>query len=647
MIDSPVPNDDRESAGATTVVVFVQGDERRYVATVHDLLRPRGSDVVVAARDEAVLAEFAELPVETIVAADARDAIDTVWSKRRTHIFAVTDAALVPADAIERAERILADDLRRATVSFFSNDAGPLSFPSNQPTPAAPPGFDHDSLTRRLRELEPVTEPCPVPYAAGAAVMLSDVALTAVGGLDAPPPGVEIGGVLADFSMRCRERGFVDLLDPETFVFRPPTPGHPLRTTWMSVGDREWLVRRHPQLLPAFEAEAASRETPVALATRSARVKAFGLRVLVDDATLGPFETGAQITTLAIIDALAKLDEVQVVGVALGSHMPAYARNVLGQPKIDVNLRVGGYAAFADYDVLHRTAQPDKDFDVDVARGPASRVVISILDLIAYHAASYHATAGEWLQYRGVLRETSRRADGITTISEDVAATLQRERLPVEHDRVFPVLYGTEHLSGHEPAAFPHELAENGRLAAEFMVCVGTDYAHKNRDLAIAVHHELARRGRAMTLILAGPSVPFGGSRNSERQQLRDDGDVVFLPAVTSRERNWLFRHASVVLYPTSAEGFGLVPFEAARFGSPTVTVGFGPLLETSAEVPVVATSWDPRELADCVERLTADPVLRREQVSATLRAADRYSWRRTAEEFVRMYRALLARPAR
>ena len=373
MTDAPAPNDDRETAGATTVVVYVHGDERRYVATVHDLLRPRGRDVVVAARDEAALAEFAELPVETIVAADAREAIDTVWSKRRTHIFAVTDAALVPADAIERAERILADDLRRATVSFFSNDAGPLSFPSNQPTPAAPPGFDHDSLTRRFRELDPVTEPCPVPYAAGAAVLLSDVALTAVGGLDAPPPGVEIGGVLADFSMRCRERGFVDLLDPETFVFRPPTPGDPLRTTWMSVGDREWLVRRHPQLLPAFEAEAASRETPLALATRSARVKAFGLRVLVDDATLGPFETGAQITTLAIIDALAKLDEVQVVGVALGSHMPAYARNVLGQPKIDVNLRVGGYAAFADYDVLHRTAQPDKDFDVDVARPGVAR----------------------------------------------------------------------------------------------------------------------------------------------------------------------------------------------------------------------------------------------------------------------------------
>ena len=148
--------------------------------------------------------------------------------------------------------------------------------------------------------------------------------------------------------------------------------------------------------------------------------------------------------------------------------------------------------------------------------------------------------------------------------------------------------------------------------------------------------------------MLAGPSVPYGGTRNAERQLVagHDDG-VLFLPNVSSRERNWLFRHAAAVLYPTSAEGFGLVPFEAARFGSPSVTVGFGPLLETSPEVPVVASSWEPSEIADCVERLMDDPALRRQQVSATLSAADRYSWRRTADEFVSMYRALLARPTR
>ena len=83
------------------------------------------------------------------------------------------------------------------------------------------------------------------------------------------------------------------------------------------------------------------------------------------------------------------------------------------------------------------------------------------------------------------------------------------------------------------------------------------------------------------------------------------------------------------------------------KFGAPTVTVAFGPLLETSHDVPVVAPSWNARDFADCAERLIRDPDLRRAQVNATLAAADRYSWDRTADEFTRMYRQLLSRSKR
>src|SRR5207342_2846979 len=101
----------------------------------------------------------------------------------------------------------------------------------------------------------------------------------------------------------------------------------------------------------------------------------------------------------------------------------------------------------------------------------------------------------------------------------------------------------------------------------EFLLCLGTDYLHKNRDVARAVHRTLRDRGRDVTLALAGASVPHGSSSAAERRVLDDSppdaDDVLVLPSVTSVERNWLLRHAAVVLYPTAAEGFGLVPFEA------------------------------------------------------------------------------------
>ena len=71
------------------------------------------------------------------------------------------------------------------------------------------------------------------------------------------------------------------------------------------------------------------------------------------------------------------------------------------------------------------------------------------------------------------------------------------------------------------------------------------------------------------------------------------------IPDVSSAERNWLLKHAELVLYPTSAEGFGLVPHEAAAFGTPTVMVPFGPLGERLPDLPVAPQDWETKTLAD------------------------------------------------
>ncbi len=124
--------------------------------------------------------------------------------------------------------------------------------------------------------------------------------------------------------------------------------------------------------------------------------------------------------------------------------------------------------------------------------------------------------------------------------------------------------------------------SRRGFAEGQFILCLGTDYAHKNRDLALAVLVQLRQRGHAHALVLAGPTVPYGSSRLSEanlRLHNRDtlESDVFVLPDLPSSERNWLMRHADLVLYPSSAEGFGLVPYEAARFGTPTLFTRFWP----------------------------------------------------------------------
>ncbi len=130
------------------------------------------------------------------------------------------------------------------------------------------------------------------------------------------------------------------------------------------------------------------------------------------------------------------------------------------------------------------------------------------------------------------------------------------------------------------------------------------------------------------------------GGKNADR-------DVFVLPEVPSAERNWLFKHASAVLYPSSAEGFGLVPYEAARFGTPTVFVGFGPLRELAPDIPVTAADWSTASLADALERLLTDRELSKSQVEACLAAGSAYTWSATAQQLTNLYFRVLSMPAR
>jgi glycosyltransferase involved in cell wall biosynthesis len=150
--------------------------------------------------------------------------------------------------------------------------------------------------------------------------------------------------------------------------------------------------------------------------------------------------------------------------------------------------------------------------------------------------------------------------------------------------------------------------------------------------------------------VLVGPSIPVGSSRALEAAARaaagpEAGGAVVALADVRAEERNWLLRHASLVLYPTSAEGFGFIPYEAARFGTPTVLVPVGPLETVASGLPVVADDWSAAALADAAERLLADPDLADAEVRSALASAGTQTWDATAARLVDVYRSVLAMP--
>lgn len=560
-------------------------------------------------------------------------------------VLVVTSPVSAPASLLERANLWMRDDPRVASVSFLSNAAGYLSFPyRNTANFHSISGYDESSLTRRLRDTAPDSGPVPIAVPAGSAILFNRMVMAAVGGLD-PAFDDQTKDSLAEYALRCSRRGFQHLLDASSFVTAQWTEDGSAVEPGDDPTARHRLYVQDSSFPALYDAQKESLRSPLAIALDSSRCKVDGLRVLIDGSCLGPMEMGTQVQTLALIEALAKRADVKTVVVGLPpGGIPGYARKLMSMPKVKFCASEG--LAFPDaepVDILHRPFQPDGRIPWERWRGLSKRVVVTVQDLIAYRVGIYHANGGAWLGYRQNMFDAVSNADAVIAISEDTARSICEEKLNISSDRVFVVKNGSDHLHADSAAeATPMGLVERGMAATPYLLVLGATYAHKNRDLAIKVWQALRERGHRLALVMAGAIVAKGSSKVEEAMARRAGDDLlVVMPDVSSEEKNWLLRHAAMVLYPTSAEGFGLVPFEAARMGTPTVHVNFGPLREL-IDSPDMPKDWSIQSLADYAERVLVDPASGRKMIQTVLNNAGNLTWEVTASGLVDAYRAVL-----
>jgi Family 4 Glycosyltransferase in conflict systems len=101
------------------------------------------------------------------------------------------------------------------------------------------------------------------------------------------------------------------------------------------------------------------------------------------------------------------------------------------------------------------------------------------------------------------------------------------------------------------------------------------------------------------------------------------------------------------VLYPTTYEGFGLMPFEAAAHDRPCLFASHTALAETLPQELAALVPWDAQASAARAQRLLGDPEATAEQVRRIRQAGRRFTWKSTGEALADTYLNAAASPAR
>ncbi|MGI8557501.1 MAG: glycosyltransferase family 4 protein [Solirubrobacteraceae bacterium] len=317
--------------------------------------------------------------------------------------------------------------------------------------------------------------------------------------------------------------------------------------------------------------------------------------------------------------------------------VPVFARNRLEWVRGEQQL-LPGLARRTGVDVLHSLA----------STAPAAgrfRRVVTIHDL-HYRVVPDAHFGVRGLGMRVLVPLAARRSHRIIATSQSTAADIGRY-LRVPASRVDVISQGVGASPTGEPEPEASLRARHALGDRSVALSVSAKRPHKNLLRLLEALAAIPEQSRPV-LVIPGYATPHEQELRGRARALGIEGDVRFPGWVSAAELEGLYALASVFVFPSLHEGFGLPVLEAMRRGVPVACSDRSSLPEVAGDAALLFDPEDPRAITAAVERLLRDPADAQRLRAAGREQAARFTWAATARATVASYeRALDSRRVR
>ncbi|MBC5792914.1 MAG: glycosyltransferase family 4 protein [Nanohaloarchaea archaeon] len=219
---------------------------------------------------------------------------------------------------------------------------------------------------------------------------------------------------------------------------------------------------------------------------------------------------------------------------------------------------------------------------------------------------------------RFYVRNIERKADKIIAISEFTRDQLI-ENTDITDERIEVIYQGVDLETFCPKEGSPFEF--------DYFLHVGSEIDRKNIEGLIEIFSDI-KEEKDVKLVRVG-------NQKEETKNLIEskdlEDDVIYVDNITTEKLVKIYSGAEKLLFPSEAEGFGRPMIESLACGTPVVAFDRSPMNEVLPEEMLVDWNDQERFVEKALESSDTD----------CRSIADNYSWERTAEETVEVYRQL------
>lgn len=261
-----------------------------------------------------------------------------------------------------------------------------------------------------------------------------------------------------------------------------------------------------------------------------------------------------------------------------------------------------------------------------------------IHDLSPLRFPAWHQFVSRKLQQL-FLPNILKRADHIITNSQFTAQDVVNY-FPFTANKTSGILLGKEDF--FRPQVNP-AILEKHEISAPYLLHTGTIEPRKNLGLLVKAFEQIKLANpKDLQLVLVGK---LGWKNEPLIQQINESPfkkDIKLLGYVDRSELPALYTSASIFVYPSHFEGFGLPVLEALSCSTPTLVSAVSSLPEIIGEAGLTFRPNNQVDLVKNINLLLNNEPLRKELSQKAIARAAQFNWEKTARETITVFEGLM-----
>ncbi len=256
--------------------------------------------------------------------------------------------------------------------------------------------------------------------------------------------------------------------------------------------------------------------------------------------------------------------------------------------------------------------------------GNKKKLVFVVYDLSMFIYPK-RAKLGKYILFKLLLPDTLRKSKEVITISESSLRDINKY-LNISKEKihiVYPLLSSSKIINYNKRKH--KEIISKYNLPSKYYLFVGTIEPRKNISFLLQAFDSVFEETK-IPLVLIGGRGWRDNSIKITLSRMKNKNNVFFTGYVSDSELAYFYKSATVFIFPSLYEGFGIPPLEAMYYGCPVITSDNSSLPEVCGNAAIYIDPMCIKSLSEAIFEVTENEDLRKKMIKKGKKQASKFN---------------------